>query len=162
MIDLEFDVTLTQGEFTIEVRDSSRVEVLGLFGPSGAGKTTLLEAIAGLRRPALGRIRVGDRTLFESAAAIDLPPRERRIGYVAQDVLLFPHLDVRRNVLYGARKHHTMEPLLDIPDDISIAATVALGWPVKAFPKRLRRRPLDEIAFGERYGQPLPGRSTNL
>jgi nitroreductase len=55
-----------------------------------------------------------------------------------------------------------IKPLLDIPDDISIVATVALGWPAKGFPKRLRRRPLDEIAFAERYGQPLPGRSTNL
>ena len=116
MIDLEFDVTLTQGEFTIEVRDSSRVEVLGLFGPSGAGKTTLLEAIAGLRRPALGRIRVGDRTLFESAAAIDLPPRERRIGYVAQDVQRFTHHDGRRNLLQA-------QPLL-------VTDPVALRFPI--------------------------------
>jgi nitroreductase len=54
-----------------------------------------------------------------------------------------------------------IKPLLNIPDDISIVATVALGYPAKPFPKRLRRRPLDEIAFGERYGEALPGRPTN-
>lgn len=54
-----------------------------------------------------------------------------------------------------------VKALLHIPDDISTVATVALGWPAKAFPKRLRRRPLDEIAFGERYGEPLPGSTGN-
>jgi nitroreductase len=55
-----------------------------------------------------------------------------------------------------------VKALLHIPHDISTAATLALGWPLKAFPKQLRRRPLEEIAFGERYGAPLPGGRTNL
>jgi len=54
-----------------------------------------------------------------------------------------------------------VKALLRLPEDISTAATVALGYPAKAFPKRLRRRPLDEIAFGERYGEPLPGGTGN-
>lgn len=107
MIDLLFDVTVTQGEFTLDVRESARVEVLGLFGPSGSGKTTLLETIAGLRTPSRGQIRVGDRTLFERARGVDLPPRARRIGYVPQDVLLFPHLDVRGNLFYGSHDRRT-------------------------------------------------------
>ena len=114
MIDLLFDVSLQQGEFTLEVRESSRVEVLGLFGPSGSGKTTLLETIAGLRAPTRGEIRVGRATLFDSARAINLPPRDRHIGYVAQDVLLFPHLDVRSNLRYGARTE--LESLAEILD----------------------------------------------
>ena len=115
MIDLLFDVSLRQGHFTLQMRDESRVEVLGLFGPSGSGKTTLLETIAGLRRPLRGEIRVGGRTLFDSTRKIDSPPRERQIGYVPQDVLLFPHLNVRRNLLYGAR-HSALEPLTEILD----------------------------------------------
>jgi molybdate transport system ATP-binding protein len=103
VIDLVFDITLTQGEFTLEIRESSRVEVLGLFGASGSGKTTLLETIAGLRTPVRGEIRIGDQTLFDSIRDINLPPRDRYIGYVPQDVLLFPHLDVRSNLLYGKR-----------------------------------------------------------
>jgi molybdate transport system ATP-binding protein len=104
MIDLAFDVRVGDGEFTLDIADRSRVEVLGLFGPSGAGKTTLLEAIAGLRQPAAGEIVVAGVTLFSSQRGIDLPPRERRVGYVPQDGLLFPHLTVRGNVLFGARQ----------------------------------------------------------
>jgi len=102
VIDLLFDITVSQQDFTLDVSDAASVEVLGLFGPSGAGKTTLLEAIAGLRTPTRGTIRVAGRTLFDAARGVDLPARERRIGYVPQDVLLFPHLDVRRNLLYGS------------------------------------------------------------
>jgi molybdate transport system ATP-binding protein len=114
VIDLLFDVSLRQGEFTLQVRESARVEVLGLFGPSGSGKTTLLETIAGLRTPMRGEIRVGDAVLFDSTRAIDLRPRERHIGYVPQDVLLFPHLDVRSNLRYGARTE--LESLAEILD----------------------------------------------
>jgi molybdate transport system ATP-binding protein len=115
VIDLLLDVSLVQGDFTLQVRESSRVEVLGLFGPSGSGKTTLLEIIAGLRTPSKGEIRIGDSTLFDSARGINLPPRDRHIGYVSQDVLLFPHLNVRSNLLYGSREH-SMDALTDILD----------------------------------------------
>ena len=103
MIDLAFDIHVAQGGFVLEVQERSRVEVLGLFGPSGAGKTTLLETIAGLRQPSRGEIAVGEVTLYSSARGIDRPPRERHIGYVPQDALLFPHMSVRGNLLYGSR-----------------------------------------------------------
>jgi molybdate transport system ATP-binding protein len=102
VIALEVDVQVGQGEFMLHVRDQAEVQVLGLAGPSGAGKTTLLEALAGLR-PATGVIRVGGRTLLDSAAGIVVPPRHRRVGYVPQDALLFPHLTVRQNLDYGAK-----------------------------------------------------------
>lgn len=72
-----------------------------LFGASGAGKTTLLDVIAGLRTPHSGRIAIGERTLFDSEKGINVPVRARRIGYVFQDVALFPHLNVAANVRYG-------------------------------------------------------------
>ena len=115
MIDLVFDIGLKQGDFTLNVRESSRVEVLGLFGPSGAGKTTMLEAIAGLRTPERGEIRIGGRTLFDSAHGLDLPSRHRHIGYVPQDVLLFPHLDVRGNLEYGLRSRNRETPPAGAP-----------------------------------------------
>lgn len=115
MIALHIDISLRQGHFALDVRDSASVEVLGLFGPSGSGKTTLLEAIAGIRTPDSGEIRVGDRTLFASATNIDVPARERRIGYVPQDSLLFPNLDVRGNIQYGARGS-AFESLVEILD----------------------------------------------
>jgi molybdate transport system ATP-binding protein len=80
--------------------------VTALFGPSGAGKTTVLNAIAGLLRPAEGRIEVDNRVLFESGADVWVTSRERRIGYLFQDTRLFPHLDVERNLRFGWRRAH--------------------------------------------------------
>ena len=72
-----------------------------LFGPSGAGKTTVLNCIAGLASPDDGRIVVDGRVFFDSGQGINLPARQRRIGYVFQDLALFPHLNVEKNVQYG-------------------------------------------------------------
>ena len=115
MIALHIDISLRQGDFSLVVSDSAAVEVLGLYGPSGSGKTTLLEAIAGIRTPNQGEIRVGDRTLFSSAKAINVPARDRQIGYVPQDALLFPNLDVKGNIRYGA-KGSAFESLVEILD----------------------------------------------
>jgi molybdate transport system ATP-binding protein len=103
VIAIAIDITLRQEDFVLNIRDAADVEVLGVFGPSGSGKTSLLEAIAGIRTPDSGEIRIGGKTLFSSAQRINLPARERRIGYVPQDSLLFPNLDVRANITYGAR-----------------------------------------------------------
>lgn len=74
-----------------------------LVGPSGSGKTSLLNMIAGLLRPDLGRIAVGDQLLFDSESRLDTPPNERGLGYVFQDARLFPHMKVLPNLLYGHR-----------------------------------------------------------
>jgi molybdate transport system ATP-binding protein len=99
----ELAFSLRQGAFVLEVAHAISARAVALFGPSGSGKTTIVEAIAGLRQPHRGRIAVNGRVLYDSDAHLDLPPRERRVGYVPQDVLLFPHMDVRGNVLYGRR-----------------------------------------------------------
>ncbi len=101
MIALTLDVTLRQQSFVLHVRESAAVEVLGLFGPSGSGKTSLLEAIAGIRTPDAGEIRVGERQLFSSRDRVNVPARDRRIGYVPQDALLFPNMNVTGNIRYG-------------------------------------------------------------
>ena len=75
--------------------------ITGLFGASGAGKTSLLEAIAGLRRPAAGRIALDGAVLSDAAARVFLQPERRAIGYVPQDDALFPHLSVRQNLCYS-------------------------------------------------------------
>jgi molybdate transport system ATP-binding protein len=109
VIALDFD--LVQGAFTLRVAARVMGRTAALFGPSGAGKTTILDAIAGLRTPRSGRIIVDDRVLFSSAERVNLPPRERRIGYVTQDVALFPHMNVRSNLVYG--RHSGSSP--DLP-----------------------------------------------
>jgi molybdate transport system ATP-binding protein len=77
--------------------------VTGLCGPSGAGKTTLLEMIAGLRRPDAGRILLDDQVLTDGRSGPHLPPEKRGIGYVPQDLGLFPHLNAGTNLLFGFR-----------------------------------------------------------
>jgi len=89
------------GSFELDVAFVVRSGITILFGASGAGKTTLLDSIAGLATPDAGRIAVGSRVLFDSQAGIDLPPKNRRIGYVFQDLALFPHLTLEANVSYG-------------------------------------------------------------
>ena len=72
-----------------------------LFGASGAGKTTLLDCVAGLVTPDAGQIRVRERVLFDSSRRINVRPAKRNVGYVFQDLALFPHLTVAQNVGYG-------------------------------------------------------------
>jgi len=100
---IALDFRIEQGTFVLEARERLDGRVTVLFGPSGSGKTTILDAIAGLRQPARGSILVNDRQLFDSQQRINLPPHKRHVGYVSQDIALFPHLDVRRNVTYGQR-----------------------------------------------------------
>jgi len=101
MIDLAIRHAFTDLELDVGFR--ADVRTLALFGDSGAGKTSVLNAIAGLLKPASGRIVLDDRVLFDSASGIDVPVAERRLGYVFQEGRLFPHLDVRANLVYGAR-----------------------------------------------------------
>lgn len=74
-----------------------------LFGPSGSGKTTCLRAIAGMVRPDVGRIALGEQVFFDSASGVNVPIRRRRVGFVFQDYALFPHLTAEQNVAYGVR-----------------------------------------------------------
>ncbi|UYY78739.1 ATP-binding cassette domain-containing protein [Sphingomonas sp. R1] len=105
----DIDVTRTLGDTEIACRIEPGAGVTVLFGPSGAGKSSVLNMVAGLLRPDSGHIRVGGRTLFDAAVAIDLPPEARRAGYVFQEPRLFPHLRVRANLLYGRRKQGTAD-----------------------------------------------------
>jgi molybdate transport system ATP-binding protein len=80
-------------------------ELLALAGPSGSGKSTLLRSIAGLHRPAEGRITCGDTPWFDSAARMCLPARERAVGLVFQSYALFPHLSALHNVMQAIPAH---------------------------------------------------------
>src|SRR5580693_6160067 len=111
LIMLRVDVSRQLGDFAIDASFASEGKVTGLFGASGAGKTSLISMIAGLLRPDRGTIAIDGETLDDTAAGVHVPPHRRRIGYVFQDVRLFPHLDVRRNLDYERR----MNGLADDP-----------------------------------------------
>ncbi len=111
----ELEFSLRQGAFSLELSERSDARALALFGPSGSGKTTIVEAIAGLRTPSAGTIAIAGRLLFSRGRHVNVAARDRRVGYVPQDVLLFPHLDVRQNVMYGAaRGKADVEHLLEL------------------------------------------------
>jgi molybdate transport system ATP-binding protein len=99
---LELRLRRPLDRFDLDVEVESRAHVLGVFGPSGAGKSTLLAAVAGLDRRARGRIVVGGETWLDDDAGVRVPPERRGVGWVPQEGLLFPHRDVRGNLLAGA------------------------------------------------------------
>ncbi len=126
-------------DFVLDVDFRAAAGFTIVFGASGAGKTTLLDCIAGLIQPDSGRIAVGDQALFDAAGHIHLPPEKRNIGYVFQDLALFPHLTVEENVEYG---------LSHLPRVERNRRTAAI---LEAFrvPHLVRSRP-GEISGGER------------
>jgi molybdate transport system ATP-binding protein len=87
--------------FSLEVALEAGAGFTMILGPSGSGKTTLLDCIAGLMRPDAGRIAIGERSLFDARSNIDVPVAARRVGYLFQNIALFPHLTVERNIHYG-------------------------------------------------------------
>jgi molybdate transport system ATP-binding protein len=108
------------GTFQFNAEFSLTGQRIGLFGPSGSGKSTLMHLLAGLLKPDSGSIRLDDAVLFDSTRGINLPPEQRRIGVVFQHSHLFPHISVRRNLLYGWRRtpeqerHIEPEAIIDV------------------------------------------------
>jgi len=95
------DIRKRLGDFALDVAFEARQETVVLFGHSGSGKSVSLAAIAGLLRPDAGRIEVAGRAVFDAAAGVHLPPQQRNVGYVVQQLALFPHLTAAENVGYG-------------------------------------------------------------
>ena len=104
MTTLEVDITKRLGFFSLDVSFAIERpdEIMALLGPSGCGKSMTLKCIAGIERPDSGRIVLGGRTLFDSSAHVDLPPQQRRVGYLFQSYALFPTMTVEQNVRAGA------------------------------------------------------------
>ncbi len=100
---LAVDIEQRLGDFALKVAFEATVPVVALFGRSGSGKTSIINAIAGISKPGRGSIRFGDSVFSDTARSIWVPPEARRIGYVFQDGLLFPHMSVEANLFYGSK-----------------------------------------------------------
>ncbi len=137
MIDVDIEQQL--GAFRLAVKFAAEAPIVGLFGRSGSGKTSVINAIAGITTPSRGHIRVNDVALFDAAQGINLPPEQRRIGYVFQDALLFPHMDVHANLTYGQRLRPARERVIDEERVVDLMGLRTL----------LRRRP-DTLSGGEK------------
>jgi molybdate transport system ATP-binding protein len=139
---LRVDVQLELSSFPLEVAVLADRRVTGIFGPSGAGKTSLLEVVIGLRRDARGSVEAFGSTWLDSAGSIFVPPEERGIGYVPQEGLLFPHLDVRGNLLAGARSRARRVAGADAAELTRVCALLEIDT--------LLDRPVSTLSAGQR------------
>ena len=101
---LRVDIDLPRRDFRVRAAFEVGAETVAIVGPSGSGKSSILRAIAGLERPAAGRVELGGEVWLDTAARVDRPPEERSVGLVFQEYALFPHMDVARNVSFGGRR----------------------------------------------------------
>ncbi len=101
---LKIDIKKRMLKFEINISWEIGNELVVLFGPSGAGKTSTINMIAGFVKPDSGKIICEDTIFFDSEKKINIPPQKRKIGYVSQNLSLFPHMTVRQNIEYGIRK----------------------------------------------------------
>lgn len=102
---LKVNIEKKMPDFVLTMDFSVDNSILVLFGPSGCGKTTTLRCISGLEKPDTGEITLDGRTFFSSSPHVFVPPRQRGIGYMFQDYALFPHMSVKKNILYGVKRH---------------------------------------------------------
>lgn len=114
------NISLPLTPFTLEVDVELHGRITAVFGPSGAGKTSLLDLITGLRRPQSAFIQLDDRVLTDTAKGCSVPTHQRGIGYVPQDLALFPHFSVRQNLLYGCKAGGAVSPLFRFDHVIEI------------------------------------------
>jgi len=119
--------------------------VTAICGPSGSGKTSILSIIAGLRRPDRGKVQLGKRLLEDRTTGFHLAPEARRIGYVFQDHLLFPHLSVAGNLLYGWKRRPTAATAIDYR---RVAEVLELRDVLDRYPHTLSGGQRQRVALG--------------
>jgi len=107
------DIEKTLGSFRLRVSFSAENGLLSLLGASGCGKSMTLKCIAGIERPDCGNIVLNGVTLFDSEKRIDLPPQQRRVGYLFQQYALFPNMTVLQNIRCGVREREGAEAAVD-------------------------------------------------
>ena len=140
---LDIKVVMALPDFVLDVDVRLGRRITAISGASGAGKTTLLNVVAGLARPQAGRIALGDVVFIDSAAGVFLPAHKRRIGYVFQEGRLFPHLDVRKNLVYGQPAGHRATRDFD-----DVVALLGLGGLLARGPDRLSGGERQRVAIG--------------
>jgi molybdate transport system ATP-binding protein len=131
--------------FEVNAHFATDAPITALFGPSGAGKTSILSIIAGLRLPDAGQVRLGNRVLEDTEKRFRLRPEERRIGYVFQESLLFPHLRVRDNLLYGRKRRPFDASSIDFDRVLKL---LDLGHTLDRLPHTLSGGEKQRVALG--------------
>ncbi len=133
------NILLPLAAFNLEVNAEIQGRVTAIFGPSGAGKTSLLELVAGLRSPKSAFIELNGRVLTDVSQGLFVPTRHRGVGYVPQDMALFPHLTVRQNLCYGQKSGGDKAPLFTFDRIVEVLEI-----------KSLTQRGVTELSGGEK------------
>ena len=143
---LSVNITKAFGSFRLETQfEVEEGSITAIFGKSGAGKTSIINAIAGLTRPDVGVIQIGNTTLFDQNLRINLPIYKRQIGYVFQDDRLFPHMTVRNNLIYGTPKNRDVANSLNLTD---ITGLLELAPLLERRPRTLSGGEKQRVAIG--------------
>ncbi len=138
---IEVRVKKNFGGFDLDVEFASEsTGITVLAGPSGSGKTSIINMIAGLVTPDEGRIFINDKLLFDSATGADCPIQLRRCGYIFQDGRLFPHMNVRKNLLYGRHS--------DVSRIEEITGLLGIGHLLQRMPGKLSGGEKQRVAIG--------------
>jgi molybdate transport system ATP-binding protein len=142
---IEVDIEHRLGAFELDIHFRSERGLTALFGRSGAGKTSVVNAIAGLIRPERGRIVVDGSVLLDTERGICAPAHRRRVGYVFQEDRLFPHLTVRRNLLFGRWFTPGSTPAARLDDVVDL---LGIGALLDRRPGRLSGGEKQRVAIG--------------
>jgi molybdate transport system ATP-binding protein len=118
---IDIDLRATIGTFTLcAAFKAPKRGICAVFGKSGSGKTALLRCISGLNRSCRGHVRLGDETWHDDTQELFLPAHRRRVGYVFQEAMLFPHLDVRHNLRYGMKRVARSDRKVGFDDTVTL------------------------------------------
>lgn len=143
---IAIDVQKQLGDFTISVRFQSQIRgIVALFGQSGSGKTSIINMLAGLLEPDSGCIEIDGRVLFDSEKGINIKIEDRRIGYVFQESLLFPHFSVRSNLNYGRKRAPAGSREIDFDQVIDV---LGIGHLLDQKPQTLSGGEKQRVALG--------------
>ena len=112
MIDL--DVSYTNTSLKLVIRLQSKAMILGFSGDSGVGKSTLFNIVSGLLEPEKGNIVIDHNVLYDSKSHTNILPKSRNIGYVFQDLRLFPHLNVYQNIKYASTSQQVIDEIMEL------------------------------------------------
>ncbi len=144
-MELQLQVAKQQGNFLLELDLKVSGERIGIFGPSGSGKSTLVNLLAGLAKPDSGSFLLDGKTLFDSTAGVNVATEQRRIAMVFQQHALFPHLTVRKNLLYGYQRCPATERRIELAE---VAETLEITDLLEQMPETLSGGQSQRVALG--------------